>query len=181
MREIGSTKQRHLLRTAGNILLVLSLLFCTWLTGGATAWGWIAHADHYGAAFRTAGIAVFALNCGMTAAVLLCLLRHDLSAAVLGTVSGTALLVIMLLTVSAAERYGWSGQTEAGFSRQASAVWRRGLGGNLLTLTLLLLLSLTRFFSAGAAAERAARRNARAERENEPAPSLLGGSTRGDT
>ena len=162
------------------IALILSLLFCTWLTGGATAWGWIAHADHYGAAFRLAGIAVFAANCGMTAAVLLCLFRRDPAAAVTGTVCGLALLVIMLFAVSAAERNGWSGQTEAHFSRQASAVWRRGLGSNLLTLFLLLLLSLTRFFSADAAAERAARRRRRAEREQAPAPSVLGGSTGGD-
>lgn len=180
MRHIGSSKA-HPFQTAGRIALILSLLLCTWLTGGAVAWGWIAHAGHYGDIFRLAGIAVFALNTGMTAAVLLHLLRHDLAAAVLGTVCGTALLLIAVLAVSAAERNGWSGQTEASFGRSAAAVWRRGLSGNLLTLLLLLLLTLTRFFSADAAAERAERRRNRLQQEQTAVPSILSDGTRGNS
>ena len=163
-------KKHHLLRTAGGIALVLSLLICTWLTGGAVAWGWIDYADHYGTAFRTAGIAVLFLNCGMTAAVILRRLRCDLPAAVLGTVCGLLHAGIMVWAVWAAELRGWSGQTEASFGRSAASVWRQGLSGNLLTLLLLLVLTLTRYFSADAAAARAERREAK----NAPAPSVLG-------
>ena len=174
MSIIGRQKKSRLLRTAGGLALVLSLLFCTWLTGGAVAWGWITHAAQYGTAFRTAGTAVFVLNCGMTAAVMLWLLRRDLAAAVLGTVCALALGGIVLFAVSAAEANGWSGQTEASFGRQAAAVWRRGLSGNFLTLLLLLLLTLTRFFSAEDAALRAERRRIREAEKNVPAPSVLG-------
>lgn len=173
MRIIGRQNRIHLLRTAGCVLLILSLLLGTWLIGGAVAWGWIAHSAHYGTAFRTAGIAVWILNGGMTAAVILCLLRHDAAAAVSGAVCGLCLLGIMLCAISAAETNGWSGQTEASFGRQAAAVWRRGLSGNLLTLLLLLVLSLTRFFSADAAAARAQRRRLREQAADIPAPSIL--------
>ena len=44
------TVRKSALRRIGNILLVLTLLLFVWLTGGAAAYGWMLHADHYGQA-----------------------------------------------------------------------------------------------------------------------------------
>lgn len=161
------------LRIAGFVLLVLSLCWC-WVTGAAVAYGWIAHADHYGAVFRGYGITVFIGLGLLTLGAVLCACRRDLPAAVCGTAGAVPVFTVLLLSMQKAEENSWSGQTAQSFGRQASAVWRNGLAPVLLPLLLLLLLALTRFFSYSARTERAQKRDAR---ENRPAPSILGGST----
>ena len=154
----------------GDAALTVTLIFCTWLVTGAVAYGWLSHADHYGSAFRAYGVLMFGF-CGLlTVGVMLYLLRYELPAAVFGGIALAGMLVLMLLAMSAAERNGWSGQTEGSFGRQASVVWRNGILPNLIPVGLLLTLSLTRFFSSDAAAER---RKKREKEENAPAPSIL--------
>ena len=161
------------LRIAGFLLLVLSLCWC-WVTGAAVAYGWIAHADHYGAAFRGYGITVFIGLGLLTLGTVLCALRRDLAAAVCGAAGALPVFTVLLCAMRKAEENSWSGQTAQSFGRQASEVWRNGLAPVLLPLLLLLILALTRFFSDSARTARAQKRDAR---ENRPAPSILGGST----
>ena len=169
-----SPKRRSLLRIVGSILLVLSLLLFVWLLGGAVAGGWIMHADHYGAEFAAFGKWYFALAGAMTLAVILCFLRRDLPAAILGTAAYLPMLGILLKAISIADSYGWSGQTEQSFGRAASTVWRNGMMWNAVPLLLLLLLTLTRFFSYDAITQRRAKRNAD---ENRPSPPILSDDT----
>ncbi|HBI84747.1 MAG TPA: hypothetical protein DDX71_00450 [Ruminococcus sp.] len=163
------------LRIIGNIAMVLSLLLLTWLMGGAVAYGWMAHADHYGAVFRTYSIWYFAGAGGMTFAALLYFCRKDLAAAICGAVSYLPVLTVLLRAMNAAETAGWSGQTEQSFGRNAAAVWRNGMMPCAVTLALLLLLTLTRWFSYDAAVQRRAKREAA---DAEPAPSILGDAER---
>lgn len=156
------------LRIIGNIALVLSLLLLTWMLGGAVAYGWMLHADHYGAAFDAYGKWYFAGAGGMTLAAVLYFCRKDLPAAICGAVSYLPMLTVLLRAVNAAEDYGWSGQTEMSFALRASEVWRSGMAPGAATLILLLLLTLTRWFSYEAAVQRRTKRDA-------PAPSILGG------
>lgn len=159
------------LRSAGGVLLVLSVLFCTWVMGGAVAYGWIAHADHYGAAFRTMGSAVFVCSGVMTLGTVLYFCRRDFAAAVCGAAGFLPLLCILLRAMHIAEAQSWSGQTAQSFGRQAADVWRNGLGWNALPFALLMLLALTRYFSADEKSRRAERRR---KRDEAPAPSILG-------
>ena len=162
-----------MLRIAGGIALIVSLLLCTWLLGGSVAYGWILHSDHYGAEFAAYGKWTLGLAGGMTLAAMLYFLRRDLSAAAVGLLSYLPSLMILLRAMNAAERAGWAGQTEASFGRNAAEVWRNGGMWNAVTLVLLLLLALTRWFSYDAAAARAARRAAKQRAEDAPAPSIL--------
>ncbi len=170
-REISAA--RKLLRIPGSIALVLSLLVCTWLLTGTISSGWIAHADHYGDAFRTYGCWMLGLAGGMTLAVILYFCRQDLIAAILGVICYVPMLGILLRAMDIAETNGWSGQTERNFGVNASEVWRNGGLPNVLTLILLLLLTLTRYFSYDAAVRRQRKRDAKAAKDNAPAPSIL--------
>ena len=80
------------------------------------------------------------------------------------------MLLITLRAINTAEVCGWAGQTEARFGVQAAAVWRNGLMWNALTLILLLLLTLTGYFSYE---ERTRRVQKKQQAENLPAPSIL--------
>lgn len=168
---------KKILRISGNIALVLSLLLLTWLLGGAVAYGWITHADHYGAVFRAYGGWYFAGAGGMTLAAVLYFCRRDLAAAICGAVSYLPVLTVLLRAMNAAEQAGWTGQTEQSFGRSAAAVWRNGMMPCAVTLALLLLLTLTRWFSYDAAVQRRAKR---AAADAEPAPSILGDAERQD-
>ena len=152
----------------------LLLLLFVWLLGGAVAGGWIMHADHYGAEFAAFGKWYFALAGAMTLAVILCFLRRDLPAALLGTAAYLPMLGILLKAISIADSYGWSGQTEQSFGRAASTVWRNGMMWNAVPLLLLMLLTLTRFFSYDAITQRRAKRDAD---ENRPLPPILSDDT----
>lgn len=173
-KQIPSYGMPRVLRILFNFALLLSLLGCTWLLCGAVAAGWIMHADHYGEAFALYGYWLLGLAGGMTAAVILYFCRLDLIAAVLGTVCCVPMAGIVLHAMEIAEQYGWSGQTEQSFGVNAAEVWRSALIPNLFTLGLLLLLTLTRYFSYDARAKRKLRRDAREKEENRPAPSILG-------
>lgn len=164
------------LRITGTVLLIVSLLLCVWVMGGAVAYGWILHADHYGAAFAAYGKCYFALAGGMTLAVILYLFRQDLPAMILGALSYVPMLTLMLKAIGIAEEYGWSGQTEQSFGRNASMVWRNGMMWNAATLILLLILCLTRWLSYDAAAKRAKKRAEKSAAENAAAPSILADS-----
>ena len=110
----------------------------------------------------------------MTAGTVLYLLRRDLLPAVFGGAALCVMLCVMLAAVHTAEVNGWSGQTESSFGRQAASVWRNGLLAGMIPAALLTALSLTRFFSYDAAVRRRNRKAAKEERENAPAPSILG-------
>lgn len=161
------------LRITGTVLLILSLLMFVWVMGGAVAYGWILHADHYGAAFAAYGKCYFAAAGGMTLAVILCLCKKDLPAIVLGILSYVPMLMLMLKAIGIAEEYGWSGQTEQSFGRNASMVWRNGMMWNAVPLILLLVLCLTRWLSYDASARRAQKRAEKEAAENAAAPSIL--------
>ena len=163
-------KHRNL-RIIGNILLVLSLGVC-WVTGGAVAYGWIAHADHYGAAFRGYGIGALIGLGLLTLGTVLCFCRLRLSAAIVGTAGFLPAMGILLRAMRLAEENSWSGQTAQSFGRQASAVWRNGMAPMLFPYLLLMLLALSAYFSY---AERSARAEKRRQRDEQPAPSILGG------
>lgn len=169
MKSPHTNRQRRL-RVLGGIALVLSLLLCTWLMNGAAAYGWILHADHYGAAFAAYGGWMLALAGGMTLAVILYFCRQDLIAAILGTLCYLPMLGILLRVMQIAETNGWSGQTEMRFGVSAASVWRNACAPNVLTLILLLVLALTRRFSQDETEKRRAK-------ESEPAPSILDGGT----
>jgi hypothetical protein len=166
MKQISSA-----LRITGGVLLAVSLIFCTWIVTGAVAYGWISHADHYGGAFRVYGILILVCCALLTAGAVLYFCRLNLLPAILGGAALLGMLCILLPAMSAAEQNGWSGQTAESFGRQASVVWRNGILRNLIPAGLLLLLSLTRFFSYDAAVRRRKRRE---KQENTPAPSILG-------
>lgn len=152
---------------------MMSLLFCVWLTGGAVAAGWIQHADHYGAAFAAYGKCYFAAASIMTLGVLLYFLRLDLPAAIFGCAGYLPTLILLLKAINTAEENGWAGQTEYSIARTAASVWRSGMMWDFVPLLLLLLLTLTRFFSYDASVRRAEKRAERARAENAPAPSIL--------
>lgn len=154
------------LRCVGNVLLVLSLLLFVWVTGGAVAYGWILHADSYGAAFAAYGRLYFAAAGLMTLAAVCYFVRLDLPAAAMGGVSYVTMLLLLLKAIGIAEKNGWAGQTEQSFARTAASVWRSGMMWDFIPLLLLLLLTLTRFFSYEASVQRAQKKNA-------SAPSIL--------
>ncbi len=162
-------KQQKLLRTAGAVLLVLSLAVFVWLTGGAVAYGWLLHADHYGAAFSGYGKLYFAAAGAMTAGVILYFCKKDLPAAFCGAAGWLTTLILMLNAIGIAEKNGWTGQTAQSFGRNAAAVWRTGMMWNFVPLLLLLLLCMTRRFSDTEKAKRAEKARA----ENAAAPSIL--------
>ena len=165
------------LRTAGLIVLIVTLLFCVWLTGGAVAYGWISHADHYGSEFAAYGRFYYILGGLMSLGAALYLFRLDLPALILDVCAYVPMLVILLRAMNTAEENGWSGQTEASFGRQAAAQWRNGMMWNAVPFLLLAVLSLTRFLSQDERVRRAEERRARERELNRPAPSLLGGET----
>lgn len=131
------------LRTSGNVLLVLTLLLFVWLTGGAAAYGWMLHADHYGQEFAFYGACYYLCACCMTAAVILYFCRRNRIAALLGLLGWLPVPALLLITVRKAAQYGWSGQTAQSFGRTAAAVWRSALLGTAIPAALLLLLALT--------------------------------------
>ena len=131
------------LRITGNVLLVLTLLLFVWLTGGAAAYGWILHADHYGREFAFYGACYYLCAGCMTVAVILYFCRRNRMAALLGLISWLPVPVLLLITVRKAALYGWSGQTAQSFGRTAAAVWRGAMLGTAVPAALLLLLALT--------------------------------------
>ena len=165
-----STGVQKGLRIIGNILLYLPLLWFGMQTV-LIAYGWIVHANSYGAVFATYGWLLVAAMVGMTAATVCYTCKKDLAAVIAGSVSGLLLLIVGTMAIGAAKRAGWSGQTEATFGKMAYRVWRDGLFGNLWTFLLLMGLSLTRYCSYDARTARAKRRR---EQETAPAPSILG-------
>ena len=165
------------LRMTGTVLLILSLLLLTWLLPWQGSKGWLLHADNYGAGFRISAYLVRGCSGLVTAGVLLYLLRKDLIAAVLGTVSGVTVLAVLLRAMQIAEERGWSGRTEASFGLQAATVWRNGLAPSFATVVLLLLLALTRYFSLSERALRQQKRDAKERAENASAPSILDSGT----
>ena len=165
------------LRILGGIVLIASLLFCVWLMGGAVAYGWISHADHYGAAFAAYGKWYYVSAGCMTAAVILYYCRQDLCAAILDVLAYVPMLVLMLTAMNRAETNDWVGQTEASFGRSAAQVWRNGMMWNALPFALLLILALTRYFSYDAAVRRREKRAEKERKLNMAAPSILGDET----
>lgn len=155
----------------------MTLLLFVWLMSGAVAYGWILHSDHYGAAFDAYGKCYFGFAGAMTLAVLLYYFRRDLWAAVLGLMSYLLMLWLLLKATGLADEYGWTGQTEQSFGRNAATVWRNGMMWNAVPFLLLMLLCLTRFFSYEAASKRAQKRAEKAAAENASAPSILGGDS----
>ena len=170
-----SSRAGKIFRVLGCVALVLSLLVCTWLMNGMTAYGWMLNSGSYGAAFSAYGGWTLALAGGMTVAVVLCLCKIDLPAAILGTGCYAGMLCILLRVLHIAEEYGWSGQTEKSFGITAAEVWKNACTPNILTVLLLLILTLTHFFSYDAAVRRKQKRDRKNQRENAPAPSILGG------
>lgn len=134
-------------RVPAGILLAVTLGFFVLVMTGAVAAGWLMHADHYGAAFRVYGILALAAAAVLTLSAVLCLLRFDRPALILAAAGYLPLLVIMLLAVGRAEAAGWAGQSAASFGRTAASVWRNGMIWDFVPFLLVLLLSLTRYFS----------------------------------
>lgn len=167
------TRRRHILRTIGNALLIASLLVFPCCLTGLVCSGWISHADHYGAEFRTYGIWMLLLSGGMTLAVILYCLHKDLAAAICGALSYLPGLALMGHAVQIAEQMGWTGQTAANFGKNAADVWTNGLAGNAIPFVLLLLLSLTRFLSYDEILRRAEHKAQKIAKDNAPAPSIL--------
>jgi hypothetical protein len=172
-------KRQSGLRTAGSIVLPVALLFCVWLTGGAVAYGWLSHADHYGADFALFAKSYYTAGGLMTLGVLLYYLRQDLPALILDVLAYVPMLVILIQAIRRAEENGWSGQTEATFGLTAAQAWRNGMMWTVIPFLLLAVLAITRFLSQDEKERRQARRDAKEQAANQPAPSLLGGMTDG--
>ena len=130
------------LRTAGGIVLIVSLLFCVWLMGGAVAYNWLAH--DYGSTIRFFGKCFFFLAGVMTAGVILYFCRLDLPALILDAASYIPIRFFLLIAMQKAEENGWSGQTEASFGVQAAEKWHSGMMWTALPFLLLFVLALTR-------------------------------------
>ena len=177
-RRTASPQHRSGLRTAALIVLLVTLIFCVWLTGGAVAYGWINHADHYGSAFAVYGKAYYFLGGLMSLGAVLYLFRLDLPALILDVCAYVPMLVILLRAMNTAEENGWSGQTEASFGRQAAQAWRNGMMWNAIPFLLLAALTLTRFFSQDEKVRRHEKHIAKERERNRPAPSILGGETK---
>ena len=156
----------NVLRTLGAMLLLFSLAAFVWLTGGAVAYGWMLHADHYGAAFSAYGKIYFAAAGLMTAGSVLYFCKKDLPAILCGTAGWLTTLILLLKAIGIADENGWVGQTEQSFGRNASAVWRNGMMWNFIPLLLLLALALTRWLSYDAKVRRAQKRAAQNAAEN---------------
>ncbi len=171
------TRPHSALRTAALLVLAVTLLFCVWLTGGAVAYGWIEHADHYGSEFAAYGKIYYAAGGLMSLGAALYLFRLDLPALILDVCAYVPMLVILLRAMNTAEENGWSGQTEASFGMQAAEKWRNGMMWNAVPFLLLAILSLTRFFSHDARVQRHERFMEKERERSRPAPSILGGET----
>lgn len=154
------------LRLTGSLLLLCTLLLFVWLTGGAVAAGWMLHADHYGTVFRGLATGYFICAVLMTAAVILHFCKADRIAAVLGAVSYLPMPLILRHAVNIAEQSGWVQNIDPKFYASAADAFRSGMRWTWIPALLLLILSLTRAFSA----EAKQRRAAESER---PAPSIL--------
>ncbi|MBQ8922810.1 MAG: hypothetical protein IJ060_11755 [Oscillospiraceae bacterium] len=163
------------LRIAGGIVLIVSLLFCVWLMGGAVAYNWLAH--DYGKAIGFFGRCYFVLAGIMTAGVVLYFCRRDLLALIFDAASYLPMRLFLLIAMQKAEKNGWSGQTEASFGVQAAEKWHTGMMWTALPFLLLLVLALTRFRSQDEKVRRHAKRQLREKERNRPAPSILGGET----
>ncbi len=163
------------LRTAGSIVLIVSLLFCLWLMGGAVAYNWAAH--DYGKAIGFFGKCYFVLAGVMTAGTVLYFCKYDLAAMILDAASYIPIRIFLLIAMQRAEENGWSGQTEATFGVQAAEKWHAGMMWTALPFLLLLVLALTRYRSQEEKVRRHAIRQMREDKRNQPAPSILGGET----
>ncbi len=163
------------LRIAGGIVLIVSLLFCVWLMGGAVAYNWFAH--DYGKAIRFFGKCYYVLAGMMTAGVILYFCKCDLPALILDAAGYVPIRIFLLIAMQKAEKNGWSGQTEASFGLQAADKWHTGMMWTALPFLLLLVLALTRFRSQDEKVRRHAKRQLRENERNRPAPSILGGET----
>lgn len=133
--------------------------------------GWISTYGRYGSEFTVMGTVMVISSALMTAAVVLCLLKFNISAVVTETIGFAAAMTIMIKMMNIADESGWSDM----YSMQpASDMYRNRILPTLIPFILLIAAAVLQYFSYDEKVKRRLKREEKEKRENMPAPKILG-------
>lgn len=169
------SKQKPSMTALKVILLVLTAVypvFMTMLTGA----GIISNRLSYGSTITFYGVCLIVSGAVMTAAAVLCMSRRSTPNLIAAPLSGAGFALCMAVLVRLirhAESAGWTGIAKYE-GVPVSDMYRTRIGPVTAPFLLTVLIAALQYFSYDCSEERRIRRKHRLEKENQPAPSIIG-------
>lgn len=133
--------------------------------------GWISTYSRYGSEFTVIGTVMVISSGLMSAAVVLCLLKKNISAVVTETAGFAAAMTIMIKMMNIADERGWSDMYTM---QPASDMYRNRILPTVIPFVLLIAAAVLQYFSYDEKVKRRLKREEKEKKENMPAPKILG-------
>lgn len=138
-----------------------------------TALGWTVNSHSYGHRFNTYAALLAVGGLLVAAGTVLCLFQKDIAAVICALAGGVATTVSGALGISVAAASGWASPTEANFGKMAATLWSKRIYPTWVPVLLICALAAIHFFSYDEKVARTARRKAKIDHENRPAPKIV--------
>lgn len=133
--------------------------------------GWIFTYGTYGSEFTVMGTVMVISSGLMTVAVVLCMIKRNISAVVTETIGFAAAMTVMVKMMNIADERGWSDM----FTMQpVSDMYRNRILPTVIPFVLLIAAAVLQYFSYDEKVKRRLKREQKEKRENMPAPKILG-------
>ena len=133
--------------------------------------GWISTYSRYGSEFTVMGTVMVISSGLMSAAVVLCLLKRNISAVVTETAGFAAAMTIMVKMMNIADERGWSDMYTM---QPASDMYRNRILPTVIPFVLLIAAAVLQYFSYDEKVKRRLKHEEKEKKENIPAPKILG-------
>lgn len=133
--------------------------------------GWISTYGKYGTEFTAMGTVMLVSSGLMTAAVVLCMIKRNISAVVTETAGFAAAMTVMVKMMNLADERGWSDMYTM---QPVSDMYRNRILPTVIPFVLLIAAAVLQYFSYDESVKRRLKREEKEKKENMPAPKILG-------
>lgn len=133
--------------------------------------GWISTYGKYGSEFTVMGTFMIISSALMTAAVVLCMIKLNVSAVLAETAGFAAAMTVMVKMMNCADERGWSDMYTM---QPVSDIYRNRILPTIVPFLLLIAAAVLQYFSYDEKVKRQLKREEKEKKENMPAPKILG-------
>lgn len=152
------------------IFLIISTVIFPIVMNLLSGIGWISTYTKYGAEFTAMGIVLLISSALMTVALILCLLKFNISAVLLQCVGFTAAMVALVKMMNYADEGGWIHHSTM---QPASDIFRNHIMPTLIPFVLLVAVASLQYFAYDQKVKRRLKREEKEKKKNLTAPKIL--------
>ncbi|MBE6854375.1 MAG: hypothetical protein E7501_01835 [Ruminococcus sp.] len=156
------------------VLMILSTLIFALFIGLLTALGWNSSLNYQGDTFHTLAAVLAVAILLISAGTVLCMAKKDIIAIICALVGGIMSVAVSYRAIAIAYDQGWTSTTSLYLDRPVADLWTQRLYPILIPAAMVILCSVLHFFSYEAKLKREENKKRREEKENAPAPKILG-------